>query len=182
MATAACMSLVLTMMISSCGLAFCSDPELIGSPVMPLDPACRARWGHVTETCCQSGGGHISYRYRVPRLFSPHSYIGDGPLKTCKKDGLPPCPECAMHNACGYKTGAWVFEAGAWSKAQLPSASLDQTSNASHSGDAIPRKTCSKEKFKPKCPGNCLQSSHVRLSAPFSAIFDFFDTLSPVTL
>jgi hypothetical protein len=91
MATAACMSLVLTMIISSCGLAFCSDPELISSPVIrPLDPACR--WGYITETCCQSGGGAYQLPLSGAQIIQPSQLHRRRTSEVLQKGRFPSLP------------------------------------------------------------------------------------------
>ena len=92
------------------------------------------------------------FRHRVPKTYSPHSLIGDGPVKRCTQDGLPPCPRCLGKHHCGYKEGSWNFEGDAWVPVDVgqPKASaLDvaMMSESSQSASGGPRLSCSKEKI-----------------------------------
>ena len=111
---AKCLALCLILAFSGAGVACPLSPEFHH---LPLGKAPKAKYSYFTEACCVSGGGSISYQYRTPIFYSPHSFIGDGP-GTCRKDKLPtPCPGCTSGHGCGYKRGELVFIGDAWQKA-----------------------------------------------------------------
>ena len=145
------MCLALTMAVAMTGTAFCSQQNELATVHVQLPP--RSRWQYAAEACCLSGGGLIQCRYRVKTLYSPHSFIGDGPSwLTCARAQLPRCPPCEQKKPCGHKNGTWQFVSSAgWSPIPMD---VEVTTDATPpTTEVSARKSCAKEGFRVKCPG-----------------------------